>query len=135
MQADGGPKRGYTLQVKARNQAGESAAGALAVNDPVPSVPVNISGSASADSVTITWTPVPGDVTGYIALRGASASFAATAAVETKTVTAASVTFSGLAAGTDHYFRIVAKDAYADLTGEYDDLAPFGVLTVRTLAE
>lgn len=135
MQADGGPKRGYTLQVKARNQAGESAAGALAVNDPVPSVPVNITGSAAVDSVTITWTPVPGDVTGYIALRGTSASFAATAAVETKTVTAASVTFSGLAAGTDHYFRIVAKDAYADLTGVLDDLSPSDVLTVRTLAE
>jgi hypothetical protein len=135
MHEDGGPKRAYSLRLLARNQAGDSAAGTLDVNDPVPSVPVNISGSATASSITISWTPVPGDVTGYIGLRGATSSFAATAAVETKTVSAASVTFSDLAPDTDHYFRIVAKDAFADLTGVFDDLTPSAVITVRTLAE
>ncbi len=127
----GGPYRSLTVTVCAVGANGSSAMASLALSDPAPDAPESAEISVSGSDITLeSVTPDASDGTGYVILRGETASFTASEVSEMKKITSLPYTWSGFDAGT-YYFRVAVRDAFFDLTSNLYTLNWSGVLTVE----
>lgn len=133
-QAKGGPWRTLTAVIVATNAAGHSPALEVAIADQPPAKVTAATTSTTASSVTFSGVTGPGtaDITGYVLLRGANATFAPAQATEARVVAALPYVWSGLPASTACYFRIAGKDAFYDAANDAAGLNFSDVITVTT---
>lgn len=129
---DGGPWRNLRLDVLAVNEAGESPVGSVAASDPVPTVTGALSATIGATSVVLSGLGVAGDYTGFVLVRGATATFGASGIVESRVINNLPYTWAGLTPNTEYYFRAAAKDAFFDVAGDFAALAYSDVITIKT---
>ncbi len=134
--ADGGPWRDIRAAVSAVNAAGQSEAGLVQTADPppaeVPAVDIQYQTAANAITFSLTNTPAGEDLTGYVLARGATADFGIEGLLELRPVSELPYSWSGLEAATEYHFRLAAKDALFDLSGDYLALNYSAVISVST---
>ena len=117
-----GVQRSYTIRVASKSGAKLSTYAELSISNPVPPVLSNIYTSATANSITISWTPsdVP-DLKDYAVWLSTTPDFDPTAIAPTKTVTTLTTTIGGLEATTPYYIRVAARDVWKDTTWNYSN--------------
>jgi fibronectin type 3 domain-containing protein len=99
----------YFYQVSAVGAGGESPKSAEVSATLVPAAPTNVSATASAGQVTLTWTPSAG-ATSYRVYRSAVSGGEGSTPIKTG-LTSASFTDSGLVANTTYYYQVTAVNA------------------------
>lgn len=105
------PTGTYYLRLVGLNACGESAISndQMAIVGPVlPAAPTGLTAQVSGSSVTLSWTPPPGGVTGYVLEAGSSPG--ATALSQAVGSTASSLTVNDVTPGT-YYVRLKARNA------------------------
>lgn len=127
---DGGPWRTLRAEVVAVNEVGESPPGVVSADDPAPDTVFDIDGVTGENSVTLEHASVEGEYTGFVLIRGLAADFDASGIAESRIVDALPYTWTGLESGTTYYFRIAAKDAFFDVSGDFASLNYSDVLVV-----
>lgn len=133
-QAKGGPWRAITAAIVAVNAAGNGPALELQIADAPPAKVTGATTSATASSVIFSAVsgPAATDLTGYVLLRGANATFTAAQATEARVVPSLPYVWGDLPAGTACYFRVAGKDAFFDAAADAADLNFSDVITVTT---
>lgn len=129
---DGGPWRKLRAEVLAVNEAGESPAGVVPVEDAPPVVSGNVQGQITSTSVTLSGVSVSGEHTGFVLARGNGPDFGMSGVLESRVVSGLPYTWSGLEPGTEYHFRIAATDAFFDVAGDFAELMYGGVVTLTT---
>ncbi|MFT4301690.1 MAG: phage tail protein [Desulfovibrio sp.] len=131
---DDGPWRKMRVDVFAVNAAGESPAGSVAVYDAPPAVIGSFQGVVSAASVKLSGVTVTGEHTGFVLVRGLTPDFDAAGIAESRVVGSLPYTWDGLTPTAQYHFRIAAKDAFFDVSGDFASLIYSDVITITTLA-
>jgi hypothetical protein len=108
----GGPAAGMT----------DSVPYTATVSDPAPTLTGTPQFTVAADRITLTSAPYSGEGTGWIMIRGTSAGFGVSGAVEQRQTASLPFAWTGLSPDTRYYFRIAPKDSFADMTGNWLDL-------------
>ena len=128
---DGGPWRQLRADVIAVNTAGESAVGSITASDLPPTV-ISYSGSVTSNSATLTAAASSQKATGFVLVRGASADFVVPSILESRVVASLPYTWTGLSPNTTYYFRVAAKDAFFDVSGDLESLTYTDVIVITT---
>jgi hypothetical protein len=133
--ADGGLLRSYLIGVKYTTVSGTNQTSYVTANDAPPRVIGELNVLIGANSITLNSITVEGEHTGFVVVRGDAADFALSGVAEMRETGALPFEWTGLEPDTEYYFRIAAKDGFADLTLSYMDLLYSGAMAFKTLAE
>ena len=102
--------------------------------DPVPTLVGDLMYEVTATTVTLSGVTVSGTYVGFVIARGDTANFPLSGVLETRPIGSLPYTWDDLEPDTDYYFRLAARDALAEVSGDYATLSWSDVLTIRTLA-
>jgi hypothetical protein len=99
----------------------------------LPAVPsaftaVNAANSGGQRNVTLTWTAIPANVTGFTIQRSASSTFANGITTTNVATNVTTLTVSGLSRSTSYYFRIRANDG-SFVSSAWLNASPFPIVT------
>ena len=115
-----GIQRDYTVRVASKNGSIVSTFAELNISNPVPPQLLNVYTSATADSITVTWTPseVP-DLKDYQVWISTSANFDPDSTEARWTGTENACTITGLQSTTTYYVRVAARDVWKPTSWNY----------------